>query len=54
MAQVDNVRGAKGSPVARSNLWHLQMETTMKKWHTPRVSEVCIGLEINDYLPAEL
>jgi coenzyme PQQ precursor peptide PqqA len=24
------------------------------KWHTPRLVEVCVGLEINDYLPAEL
>jgi coenzyme PQQ precursor peptide PqqA len=31
-----------------------QLRMTIMKWHTPRVSEVCIGLEINDYLPAEL
>jgi coenzyme PQQ precursor peptide PqqA len=30
-----------------------QMERTMK-WAKPRIEEVCIGLEINDYLPAEL
>jgi coenzyme PQQ precursor peptide PqqA len=29
------------------------MERTMK-WVKPKIEEVCIGLEINDYLPAEL
>lgn len=24
------------------------------KWSTPKVSEVCVGMEINDYFPAEL
>lgn len=24
------------------------------KWSTPKVIEVCIGMEINDYFPAEL
>jgi coenzyme PQQ precursor peptide PqqA len=24
------------------------------KWNTPKVTEVCIGMEINDYFPAEL
>jgi coenzyme PQQ precursor peptide PqqA len=24
------------------------------KWSTPKVTEVCIGMEINDYFPAEL
>jgi coenzyme PQQ precursor peptide PqqA len=28
-------------------------ETAMK-WTTPKVTEVCIGMEINDYMPAEL
>jgi coenzyme PQQ precursor peptide PqqA len=31
----------------------LQKESTMK-WSTPKVTEVCIGMEINDYMPAEL
>jgi coenzyme PQQ precursor peptide PqqA len=26
----------------------------MKKWNKPTIEEVCIGLEINDYFPAEL
>jgi coenzyme PQQ precursor peptide PqqA len=29
------------------------MEDTMK-WVKPTIEEVCIGLEINDYFPAEL
>jgi coenzyme PQQ precursor peptide PqqA len=24
------------------------------KWTTPKVAEVCVGMEINDYFPAEL
>jgi coenzyme PQQ precursor peptide PqqA len=31
----------------------LLKESTMK-WSTPKVKEVCIGMEINDYFPAEL
>ncbi|WP_081803665.1 pyrroloquinoline quinone precursor peptide PqqA [Halotalea alkalilenta] len=23
------------------------------KWHAPKIEEICIALEINDYLPAE-
>ena len=30
------------------------MESTTMKWVKPKIEEVCIGLEINDYLPAEL
>jgi coenzyme PQQ precursor peptide PqqA len=30
-----------------------QRETTMA-WTTPTLVEICIGLEINGYLPAEL
>jgi coenzyme PQQ precursor peptide PqqA len=30
------------------------MEGTTMKWVKPTIKEVCIGLEINDYLPAEL
>jgi coenzyme PQQ precursor peptide PqqA len=29
-----------------------QMEKTMA-WNTPTLVEICIGLEINGYLPAE-
>jgi coenzyme PQQ precursor peptide PqqA len=31
----------------------LPKESAMK-WSTPKVKEVCIGMEINDYFPAEL
>jgi coenzyme PQQ precursor peptide PqqA len=31
----------------------LHKERAMK-WSTPKVTEVCIGMEINDYMPAEL
>jgi len=27
-------------------------ETTMS-WHTPKLVEICVGLEINGYLPPE-
>jgi coenzyme PQQ precursor peptide PqqA len=30
-----------------------EMENAMK-WSTPKVVEICIGMEINDYFPAEL
>jgi coenzyme PQQ precursor peptide PqqA len=30
------------------------MEYAMKKWTSPKVTEVCIGMEINDYFPAEI
>jgi coenzyme PQQ precursor peptide PqqA len=29
------------------------MEDTTMAWTTPRLVEICIGLEINGYLPAE-
>ena len=31
----------------------ITMEDTMK-WVKPTIEEVCVGLEINDYFPAEL
>jgi coenzyme PQQ precursor peptide PqqA len=31
---------------------HVEEETTMA-WTTPTLVEICIGLEINGYLPAE-
>jgi len=40
---IDSVPGA-----ARAN----EEETTMA-WTTPTLVEICIGLEINGYLPAE-
>jgi len=39
-------RVAVGAPLAKG--------ARHMKWHTPRLVEVCVGLEINDYLPAEL
>ena len=40
------------------NIWRVPMnknerDTTMA-WTTPTLIEICIGLEINGYLPAEL
>jgi len=32
--------------------WRFSEETTMA-WTTPTLIEICIGLEINGYLPAE-
>jgi coenzyme PQQ precursor peptide PqqA len=29
------------------------MEETIMTWNTPTLIEICIGLEINGYLPAE-
>jgi coenzyme PQQ precursor peptide PqqA len=26
----------------------------MKKWSKPRIEEICVGMEINAYFPAEL
>jgi len=31
----------------------ITMEDSMK-WAKPTVTEICIGMEINDYFPAEL
>ena len=36
-------------PEKRRNRWRHHM-----KWAKPTIAEICIGLEINDYLPAEL
>jgi coenzyme PQQ precursor peptide PqqA len=30
------------------------MRRTKMRWKKPKVKEVCIGLEINDYFPATL
>jgi coenzyme PQQ precursor peptide PqqA len=37
---------------SRWDLAHKEKETTMS-WTTPTLVEICIGLEINGYLPAE-
>ena len=31
-----------------------ERDTTTLAWTTPTLIEICIGLEINGYLPAEL
>ena len=33
-------------------MW-LTMEEMIMAWTTPTIDEICIGLEINGYLPAE-
>jgi coenzyme PQQ precursor peptide PqqA len=38
--------------LAGEDLAHKEKETTMS-WTTPTLVEICIGLEINGYLPAE-
>ena len=30
------------------------LEVIMKTWNTPRVREICVGLEINSYACAEV
>jgi coenzyme PQQ precursor peptide PqqA len=30
------------------------MKEDRMRWKKPKVKEICIGLEINDYYPAEL
>jgi coenzyme PQQ precursor peptide PqqA len=39
--------------VASGGLGPLQSEESIMAWTTPTLVEVCIGLEINGYLPAE-
>ena len=41
---------SKAVPIIRS---HQVMEETIMTWHTPTLIEICIGLEINGYLPTE-
>jgi coenzyme PQQ precursor peptide PqqA len=43
----------KRRPNGLPNSGGSEMEDTMK-WVKPTIEEVCIGLEINDYFPAEL
>jgi coenzyme PQQ precursor peptide PqqA len=42
--------GGRPGPLGRVRVW--QVRTTMA-WTTPTLVEICIGLEINGYLPAE-
>jgi coenzyme PQQ precursor peptide PqqA len=30
------------------------LEEELMSWKKPKVTEVCVGMEINDYFPAEL
>jgi len=43
--------------IASQDLWRVPMNKDEKKttvaWTTPTLVEICIGLEINGYLPAE-
>lgn len=48
------VRGAGRARFPVGVLRQLTRKETTMKWTTPRITEVCVGLEINDYLPAEL
>jgi coenzyme PQQ precursor peptide PqqA len=41
-----------GTGLAGEDLAYKEKETTMS-WTTPTLVEICIGLEINGYLPAE-
>jgi coenzyme PQQ precursor peptide PqqA len=41
-----------GSALSRNRGRRHERETTMA-WTTPTLVEICIGLEINGYLPAE-
>ena len=43
--------GEQTAPPMRSKSW--QRNATMA-WTTPTLVEICIGLEINGYLPAEI
>jgi coenzyme PQQ precursor peptide PqqA len=42
-----------GLPWCGSLISQLHKENAMK-WSKPKVIEICIGMEINDYFPAEL
>jgi coenzyme PQQ precursor peptide PqqA len=44
--------GLRGSASKSVALLDMKRETTMA-WTTPTLVEICIGLEINGYLPAE-
>ena len=41
------------SGVMRFNLLNMKRKETRMHWSTPTLVEICIGLEINGYLPAE-
>jgi coenzyme PQQ precursor peptide PqqA len=42
-------------PVRPAGIWRERDgDHRMKTWMKPRIEEICIGLEINDYFPAEL
>ena len=41
------------SGVMRFKLLNMKRKETRMHWSTPTLVEICIGLEINGYLPAE-
>ena len=45
--------GAAAGPLNYGALLHSQRGKALMLWTTPTLVEVCIGLEINGYLPAE-
>jgi len=47
------LRRGKAADRATTRPQRVERETTMT-WTTPILVEICIGLEINGYLPAEL
>jgi coenzyme PQQ precursor peptide PqqA len=54
---VEAARRALHLPVRSNTLWVLNsrifVEENIMAWTTPTLVEICIGLEINGYLPAE-
>lgn len=51
MPQSDFLRVGLGNAKISNN--KLSLEEEMMMWVTPTLVEICIGLEINGYLPAE-
>jgi coenzyme PQQ precursor peptide PqqA len=48
-----NAWSALYSGVLQVKLLHMKLMETRMHWSTPTLVEICIGLEINGYLPAE-
>ncbi|WP_204352716.1 pyrroloquinoline quinone precursor peptide PqqA [Salinicola halophilus] len=38
---------------ARSSVIATELKELIMSWTTPEVKEICVGMEINDYMPAE-
>jgi coenzyme PQQ precursor peptide PqqA len=54
-AASEYVRAAAIAILAKRLTWvaFLESRETLMSWTTPTLVEICIGLEINGYLPAE-